>query len=554
MPCSKCDHTLIYHEEKHVLFCPACLHLPVADKQHINEKARMLRDQYLNTPEFTGMLEEFGAFRVITGLVNQLNAGAYGMLDENRMEFNKFFTSAPIVKAVYERGDQFDHHFNPDDTEQTEVHDRIHTITNDGTTLLTVLEQIQEDLTVPIEFTTTRLQWTDFFGNHEFPHSEYWWCSERCLQATIGGRDEIRDEFLDQRTTFRSFTRPDTDNVGTVQDYADAWYGFIVSMGFSATLDDALQNAFTTNLPDHVSIFDIEALFENVDETVSHQLQQRSEGDYRPLSLDESEFDECGEDVFGSEWENVKSRVLVSEDTVDAHPFFFQVTGTQDMQLPNWRRSRTREFNLVLYPDYFSKMLKFQVFPLLENGELDASVDVLPALTAKRGLEFERHVFEYLRTQGLEAYHSCETASGGENEVDVIFVKDDSLFFVEVKFVLPTLNMQTERGIQDVNETFDEKIFQDGPAFDEKVNAWTGLDQGFEFTHQEGPERGDRVTAEIPSEWRGLDVEMLVVSNFVPSYLEKRGIRFITDLELLQWIEYDEDVFIDVLKPTLVSY
>lgn len=109
--------------------------------------------------------------------------------------------------------------------------------------------------------------------------------------------------------------------------------------------------------------------------------------------------------------------------------------------------------------------------------------------------------------------------------------------------------MQTQRGIRDVNSTFDEKIFTDGKPFDEKVAAWEGLEPGFEFTHQEGPEKDDRVSKEIPSEWGGLDVEMLVVSNFVPSYLEKRGVRFLTDLELHQWIGYGEDVFIDVLNP-----
>jgi hypothetical protein len=113
--------------------------------------------------------------------------------------------------------------------------------------------------------------------------------------------------------------------------------------------------------------------------------------------------------------------------------------------------------------------------------------------------------------------------------------------------------MQTQRGICDVNATFDKKVFQDGPAFDEKVDAWLNLDPGFEFTHQEGTGENDRMSEKIPSEWGELDVEMLVVSNFVPSYLEKRGVRFLTDLELHQWIGHGEDVFIDVLNPPQVS-
>lgn len=36
---------------------------------------------------------------------------------------------------------------------------------------------------------------------------------------------------------------------------------------------------------------------------------------------------------------------------------------------------------------------------------------------------------------------------------------------------------------------------------------------------------------------------MLVVSNFVPSYLKKQEVRFITDLELYRWIENGDAVF-----------
>lgn len=88
-------------------------------------------------------------------------------------------------------------------------------------------------------------------------------------------------------------------------------------------------------------------------------------------------------------------------------------------------------------------------------------------LTAERGLEFERNVYEYLDSQGFEEYYSCKTGKKGGNEVDVVFVKDGSLYFVEVKFVLPTLNMQTQAGIKKVDESFEGKVFQDGPAFDD---------------------------------------------------------------------------------------
>lgn len=59
----------------------------------------------------------------------------------------------------------------------------------------------------------------------------------------------------------------------------------------------------------------------------------------------------------------------------------------------------------------------------------------------------------------------------------------------------------------------------------------------------------DRERVQVPREWVDGEYEMLVVSNFVPAYLEKRGVRFLTDLELFQWLDNGEDVFYDVLQP-----
>lgn len=550
MPCSDCDHTLVYDDEKKLLYCPSCLDLPVSDEDGIKQEASVIREEYLNNSDLIGLLEEHGSLRVISELLHKLNGGAYGMPDGNRMQFNKFFTPPPFIKTVYDQWDQFDHHLDPDNADvQDEVEEEIEALLGAGSLLVPILNQIHEDFTSVIELAPGYDDWTDFYGNHEFKHTEYWLCFERCARATICAREELREQFLEQQKIFRTFTKPDKKDIDTVREFGDFWYEFIASMGFSATLEKSLQDAFTTDFPDFVTIFDIEEFIGCIDNAVEDQLRSRGENDYRSLSMDESRFDKCGEHVFGAEWDRVKEQILVSPSNPDAHPMFFKVTGTQDAKLPNWRRSRPMPFNKILYPDYFSLLLKFQIFPMLENNGLETSKDVLDNLTAKRGLEFERNVFEYLQGQGLEAYHSCKTAKQNGNEVDVIFLQDGTLYFVEVKFVLPTLSMQTQRGIRDVNATFDEKIFTDGKPFDAKVAAWEDLEPGFEFTHQEGSEKDDRVSKKIPSEWGGLDVEMLVVSNFVPSYLEKRGVQFLTDLELHQWIGYGEDVFIDVLNP-----
>jgi len=73
------------------------------------------------------------------------------------------------------------------------------------------------------------------------------------------------------------------------------------------------------------------------------------------------------------------------------------------------------------------------------------------------------------------------------------------------------------------------------------------VDAGADVMHTPSTKKGDRQWITIPNEWRELDYEMLVVSNFVPSYLKKQGVRFITDLELYQWVENGDNVFYDIL-------
>lgn len=342
----------------------------------------------------------------------------------------------------------------------------------------------------------------------------------------------------------------DRDAIKTVAEFGDFWYEFIVSLGFAATLEASLQDVFTTQFPDHVSIFDLEALFSRVDDAVSEQLQARPDGDHRSLSLDEDVFDDCGRDVFGDAWSEVKSCVLVTEDNTDAHPLFFKVSGTEAFKLPNWRQAKQRPFTIILYPDYFSLLLKFQIYPLLQNGDAPSSAEALADLTAKRGHVFERTIHDYLRDKEIQSYHSCKTAKQNGNEIDVIFVYDETVYFTEIKFVLPTLNMQSQRGIRDVNDTFNAKIFKEdgssGKPFHEKVEVWTTLEPGSTISHQPGPTREDRVHEAIQLPLSQVDYVPLVVSNFVPSYLEKYGVRFLTDLEFYQWINYDEDVFYDV--------
>lgn len=553
MPCPYCGQTLVYHDKKDSLYCPKCLQLPVADLDWIKQQASDIQQQYLNHDDLLLLIEEYGLFRVIGTLTFELNKGAAGMITDNRLSVAKFFHSLPVIKAVYENADRFNDHFNPKNADgQEELHERVEAFLNDATGLITVLNQVQEEFCIPIELTPIHRSWKDFFANFLFPHSEYWLCSERCLKANIGAREEIREDFMLKEVIFRSFDRPDKDEIDSVQDWADHWYGLQVSLGFTSALNKTVGEAFTTDFPDSLTIFDLEELLDKMTEAVQPSIAEAEPGDLRAVSIPEHKFDDIGKEVFGDSWEDVKPSITLSPENTNAHPLFFKISGTKAMEVRGGRRTRKVPQKQIVYPDQFSQLVKMQLFPFLENGDLEKSTSALSTLTERRGESFERYVYEFLSETTCEAYHSCKISKQSGKEIDTIFRKEGTVYFVESKFMLPKLNMQMQEGIENVNQAFNEKIFKQGTdrsgkSFPEKVEAWRELDPSAEISHQVSRDESDRRWIQIPDEWIDDEFEMLVVSNFTPSYIEKHRVRFLTDLELYQWLENKEDVFYDVL-------
>jgi len=358
-----------------MLYCPVCLDLPAADSESVKELASQIREEYLNDEKLMGILQEYGSIRVIAELTKELNEGAAGMVTENNMSFRQFFNTLPVLKAVYEHSDEFNHHLEPGtDDKQEDITERVEGVLNAGTVLIPVLEQTKEDFAVPIRLSPLApSSWQDFYANYSFPHSEYWWCSERCLRANVGAREEIREEFIQKEIIFRSFDRPENQSFDAVREWADHWYGFIVSIGFASALDTTVDEAFTTQFPDSVSIFDLEALLNDVNDAVEDIVTSRGRGDFRATGIPTHESDEVGKGVFGDDWPAVRSSVLVSESNPDAHPLFFELSGTKPIQFSGGRPAREVPVDRVVYPDQFSQLVKFQLFPFLENGVLEKS-------------------------------------------------------------------------------------------------------------------------------------------------------------------------------------
>lgn len=545
MPCPICDETRIYDTNSEYLYCPTGCGIPTVPRDDITNITDELDDRYLALTGTDELLEKYGAPVVIRELARQGNNAAFGLSTRNRMEYSEFIYSAVLIREIYKQDTVFTGEpvTPPEDSE--ELHDRVSTVLNEGVTVIAAIEQLSEDFLIPVLTSPQNNGIISLFANTRFEKSEYWFCMNRCLQNTFGGWDENRSDFLESRAATRTFERTDADDIGTPYEYGDAWFGLITSLGFATSLSSTSQDLFSTDFPDSITIFQLRELFDRIEQESEIQKQLKAGGktNLHPAEMREDTFDTCGEDVFGSNWPVVKDSILMSPDTPEAHPLFFKLTGARETRLQPGRPPRTVPDTRVLYPDQSAFILQFQIFPLLHNRRSESGERLLDQINGnERAPAFEQKIHDYLNRTGIQSYHSCTLPGSNDREIDVIFVRDGVVYFTEVKFILPELELQTQNGMQNINDEYDEKIFNygsdNGLSYPEKVSDWQSLEPGDRFHHS-----GQEPYTEIPDEWGEYDIELLVVSNFTPSYIKKNGVRFITDLELRQWIENDRGVF-----------
>jgi hypothetical protein len=203
--------------------------------------------------------------------------------------------------------------------------------------------------------------------------------------------------------------------------------------------------------------------------------------------------------------------------------------------------------NKIIYPKFYDLIVRLQLFPLFRNGpDQPTGHDLLSEITAKRGKQFEQNLYEYLKALWYESYHSAELSKNYATEIDVTVVNEDEIWFIERKYLMQEINMNSAEGIKRVNETFDHKVFNQeggyghaptGDPFDERVERWLNLKDGKEFQTQVGPDEDATKIREFKPEWLDLEPRMMVVSNIVPSYTTKRNVKFLTDVEFVELLE-----------------
>jgi hypothetical protein len=391
------------------------------------------------------------------------------------------------------------------------------------------------------------------FGDYDPRDTEYRYCFQRCLRSLIGGREEDLELFDKTHEEIRDFEKPSGDEIDTLEDLGDTFYGFILSMLFVASADNIVGDIYSTSMPDHVSVFDLSSLFDRIDEQFANEEGEVALQDSTLAVTDEDGLARAGKDTFGDDWEEVREHIVVGENNLDAHPFPFKITISEVYYQQQGRPPKTRERTRFIYPRWYDKLLRFQIFPFLQNGNEDSGHEILNTVATRRGKGFEENLYDYLTGRGFDCYHSAEILGENSSEIDLLVVndKENELWFVECKYLMPEVLMNTAEGIEALDGKFDHKVFNieadgyegspTGLPFAKKVEAWLRLDPGDQFTAC--GEDGEKMEHEVRDSWQQLETRKLVVSNLVPSYIEKETVEFRTDLELLEMIEDEDGVY-----------
>lgn len=550
MPCSDCSHLLILDHNNEKLVCPNCLDIKIADWDEVKEKIERDR-QLLRDENIVKLMQDYDKGHLLLYLIERLNTVSYGLYENRRLKMREFAYINYLINLVYstdesEFGNQY---LDRDD----ELDEEIDILLTTQAKLVRALDHVDDRFRLCLEYEVQVPDGKFLFGDYDLRDTEYRYCFQRCLRSLIGGREEDLELFDKTHEEIRDFERPSSDEIDTLEDFGDTFYGFILSMLFVASADTTVGDIYSTSMPDHVSVFDLSDLFDRIDGQFTNEKDEVMLQDSTLAWTNEDGLAQAGEDTFGDDWEKVREYLVVGEDNLDAHPFLFEVTVAVAYYQQQGRPPKTREHTRFIYPRWYAKLLRFQIFPLLQNGDEDSGHEILNTVATRRGKEFERNLYGYLTDQGFECYHSAEIPGEDSSEIDLLVVNDEEseLWFIECKYLMPEILMNTAEGVEALNGKFDHKVFNieakgyegspTGLPFPEKVETWLELDPGDRFIAQS--EDREETEHEMQDSWQDLNVRKMVVSNLVPSYVEKETVEFRTDMELLEMIEDEDGVY-----------
>lgn len=545
MPCSDCGSLLCLSKtDSNSLFCPECTGYRIESQHVLDAKINWYLKDFLTEQRIDRLLTEYSKQSLTYKLLHRVNYISNQFLSqaETSLPADEFGYVAYLIKRIYEIDDgKFGDKTLPQDS--PELDETLTTVQKYYTEFVSRLERVQNEFTVCIrnsEEFTGRMQ--DLLTDYDRYLSEYGLCNDRCTNS-VGGVEDRYEDFSYVYDKIRQTDGVEPGDAETPREFANAWYPVIQQLRFIAGSDDRVGMTYKTRFPEGVTVFDIREFLNKLDDQVPLEHMAHAEYNSAVIPLRPRVINKCGREMFGKQWSEVKDYVVVSEDNLEAHPFLFEMS----FDLPHQTIPTTN----VYYPRHYAQLLKFQVFPLLQNNTDEPNGHTLLSNVAgDNGTIRERNLYEFLTEQGIDCYHSAEITSKNPNEIDLLCVMENRIIFIEVKYRFPPLQINEADGITELNQYFNRVIFNEVPPdsnregkgpFPEKVQSWLELEAGDTFTSQVSRDDTDRDKQTISDGWTDMDVEMFVVSNVVPSFITKHDVRFLTDFEFYQYIKYNDD-------------
>lgn len=551
MPCCDCGTLLCVPEnvdenESTELYCPECKGLDIESQGVVDVKADWMIEERFPENRIIDPLREYEKPEVIQFLVTRLNWRANKFMNRNGFPLNEFGYLAYLIHNVYQ-ADNFGSKSLPS---SGELHDIIDTLRDAYSKLIRTFLDAKYQFVLCERDHPMSDNFDMFVNDYIFHQTEYGLCFERCVSSLLCGDYEHYREFSYVQDNIRSADRTDPDDVETLEEFADAWYPLIMELRLIASADQMVGDVFETRL-ESVTVFDIEEFLENLDQQLSPEEKHLASEKGQAIPLSEECVDKCGKRVFGDQWASIRDQLIVSDQHREAHPFLFQIERYEEYPISGSDETATVPKTSILYPRAFARLLKFQIFPLLNNGNKQSGHSLLKNVNDQQSKQYELNLYNHIKDQSSECYLRPEIDSNDGSEIDLLFLSDDNLFLIEEKFFMPPIKLNKPDGMRVLREKFDLAIFHEEPedrhrspsgkSFPEKVQMWRDVELEDTFSADASSTSSNRTPNVVTTDWKQKTLRKFVISNVVPPYIEKQGVQFLSDLEFYKYIESNMD-------------
>lgn len=555
MPCTVCGQLLAVRNfdsdklQTH-LYCPQCEGLDIESQSVIESKAEyLINDSKLSAENIPRGLGEYNKHEVLGFLIHRINKHINRFFNKNGLYTFEFGHLASLIYSVY-RAEGFG---NKSISDQDEVWKSVTTLRDGFSKLHTAFLDSKHEFALCERNPGYSGSFRNFAQDYSLYASEYFFGFRRIITALVCGDPADWDTYTKVTENIRSFQDlRQTEDPETVEEYGDYWYQFINQLKAVASMDPMISEVYSTRMPDEVTIFQVRDFIEGLNKSLGPaQRKKASNGNW--IILDERDIELAGKEAFGEYWKEVRPLVIVSENNLEAHPFVFQVDYTEAYESAERDETVSVKKSEYLYPRDYARLAMYQIFPLLRNkGTGDSGHEILKRMTEKRSDSYEEQFYEFLKEKADRCYLRPEISDSDGSEIDIIYLNNNEIHFVELKLFMPSIMMRSREGITTVNQKFDLEIFNEesedshrtpsGPTLPKKIERWLELESGdvFNADRAYGTKKDDE---QLVENWWENTVRKFVVSNLTPTYVERDGIRFLTDFEYVRLIdEGDESV------------